>query len=437
MRITAEQKIEKAHVSILQSKKFCFFAGMTMVGKVFVSDEIPTALTNGRDIWYGRAFIDSLNQKQVLFVVLHELSHMAWRHLSVWRHLYEKDPMLANAACDYVINLQLLDQDPQETEIQFPTDADGNRMGLIDEKYRGWDSKQVFDDLMQECEGDGEEEGEEGGGGDQEAEGGNEGHGNPGGDKPNKGKKGRSRSEISKKQFDEHDWENSKKLTDKEKQDLEGRITRALQQGKQLIGKMGGNMDRNLAELVQPEVDWRDVLRDLVKNICKGSGDSSWRRFSRRHLGADIYLPQNIDYRVGWVVDGTDTSGSIDGEILTKFMSEVKSICNEVMPEGLHHLYWDTQVAGHETYSQAEYDQIDKVTKPRGGGGTDPGCLPTYIKKEIINGKGQQVDVVIVLTDGYFHGEGNWSEVPCPVIWCVVDNPNFNAQSGKTVHIRS
>ena len=428
MKLTAEQKIERAHISILQSQKFRFFSGMTMVGKVYVSDDVPTARTNGIDIWYGREFVDSLNQKQLLFLVLHELSHMAWRHLSVWKNLYEKDPLLANAACDFVINLQLLDQDPQETEIQFPTDADGNRMGLIDEKYRGWDSKQVFDDLMQECEDDGEDDGDCGG-----DDGGGGTGGYPSDDK--KPKKGRTRSGIGKQQFDEHDWEGGKELTEKEKRDHEGRIARALQQGKQLVGKMGGEVDRNLLDLVQPEVDWRDVLRDCVKNVCKGSGDSSWRRFSRRHLGADIFLPQNIEHRVGWVVDGTDTSGSVGNEILSKFMSEIKSICNEVMPEGLHHLYWDTRVAGHETYTPAEYDQIDKVTKPRGGGGTDPSCLPTYIKKEITD-KGQQVDVVVILTDGYFYGEGDWSQVSCPVIWCVVGNPSFTAQSGKTIHIK-
>jgi len=420
MKITAEQKVERAHVSILQSKKFRFFAGMTMVGKVFVDDDVPTARTNGADVWYGREFVDSLNQKQLLFVVLHELSHIAWRHTSVWKNLYRKDPLVANAACDYVINLQLIDQDPDEQEIQFPTFPDGSRMGLLDEKYRGWDSKQVFDDLMKEleddCEGDGEpcEDGE-----------------------PIDGS-GRSpkRKKLDANQFDEHDWDGDKELTDKEKRELESRINRALQQGKQLVGKMGGDVPRDLVELVEPEVDWRDVLRDLVKNVCKGSGDSSWRRFSRRHLGADIYLPQNIEHRVGFIVDCVDTSGSIGGPILGKFMSEVKSICNEVTPEGLHHLYWDTRVAGHEVYAPAEYDQIDKTTQPRGGGGTDPSCLPPYIKNKIIQGEGQQVDVVIVLTDGYFHGEGNWADLGCPIIWCVVGNPSFNAESGKTIHIK-
>lgn len=418
MKLTAEQKVEKAHVSILQSKRFGFFAGLTMIGKVTVEDDVPTARTNGRDIAYGRDFVESLTDKQLLFVVLHELSHIAWRHTSVWRHLYKKDPLLANAACDFVINLQLVDQDPDEYEIAMPSHPDGTRMGLLDEKYRGWDSKQVFDDLLKECEKDGDDEGDH--------RGGNGGTGQPRG----------GRGDIGRDQFDEHDWEGTESLTEKEKEDLEGRIIRALHQGNQLIGKMGGNMPRELAELVQPEVPWKDVLRDMVKNICRGSGDSSWRRFSRRHLGSGIYLPQNIDHRVGCVVDCTDTSGSIGGLVIGKFMSEVKSICEEVMPEALHHIYWDAEVAGHEIYSPGEYDQIDKLTEVRGGGGTDPGCLPPYIKEKIIN-SGNQVDVIIVLTDGYFYAEGDWASLGVPVIWCVVDNKGFAAASGKTIHINS
>lgn len=74
--LTAEQKVERAHVSIMRSSRFRFYSGLTMIGKVEVSDTVPTAGTNGRDVFYGREFVQSMNEKQVLFVVLHELSHI-------------------------------------------------------------------------------------------------------------------------------------------------------------------------------------------------------------------------------------------------------------------------------------------------------------------------------------------------------------------------
>ena len=59
--LTAEQKVERAHVSIMQSKLFRFYSGLTMIGKVSVSDDIPTAGTNGRDVIYGREFVNKMN----------------------------------------------------------------------------------------------------------------------------------------------------------------------------------------------------------------------------------------------------------------------------------------------------------------------------------------------------------------------------------------
>lgn len=397
--LTAEQKVERAHVSIMQSKLFRFYSGLTMIGKVSVSDDVPTAGTNGRDVIYGREFVNKMNDKQMLFVVLHELSHIAWRHTTTWKHLYDKDAMLANCACDYVINLQLVDQDPNETEISFPLHDDGSRMGLLDEKYRGMDAQQVFDLLVKEY-GTGQ---------------------NP-----------RAREGLGGDQFDDHDFEGAENLTPEEQQELGSRITQALHQGKQLAGKMGGEVPRSMQGLVEPQVPWTEMLRDLVKVTCKGTGDSSWRKFSKRHLGADIYLPQNINQKIGRICIADDTSGSIGGVIHDTFMSEIKSICDEVMPEGLDLLYWDTRVAGHEFYTETEYESLLDTTKPRGGGGTDPDCIPAYMKKHSLN-----PEITIVLTDGCYGSEGDWSSVANPVIWCVVDNPTYTSNTGKVLHLKT
>jgi predicted metal-dependent peptidase len=407
--LTVEQKIERAHVSIMQSKLFRFYSGLTMIGKVEVTDKIPTAGTNGRDVWYGREFMAGLNNKQVLFVVLHELSHIAWRHTTTWKYLYDKDKVLANCACDFVINLQLLDQDPNGREIEFPTDENGERIGLVDEKYRGMDAQQVFDLLRKEY---GDKEGS--GKGDGDGEGGN------------------GRDFLKSNQFDEHDFESAEGMTEAEKQELGTRVQQALHQGKQLAGKMGGEVPRGLEELVAPQISWQETLRDMVKVVCKGSGDSSWRKFSRKFLGMDIYLPINIDHKVGRILVGVDTSGSIGGAILDAFMAEVKSICDEVRPEGLDLLYWDWNVAGHEFYADTEYEGMLQSTKPVGGGGTDPNCVVKYMKENTM-----LPEIVIVLTDGYFGDMNAYADLSMPVIWCVIDNPSYVATTGKVIHIKS
>jgi predicted metal-dependent peptidase len=393
-KLTAEQRIERTHVQLMKHKNFCLFSGLFMVGKVSVDDATPTAKTNGLDVIYGRAFVDSLTDKALAFVILHENMHKAYRHLVVWEKLHRKDAGLANAACDFVINLQIRDYDPEGYDVEMPMDADGNVMGLIDEKYRGMDTAQVFA-LLEEEHGGG------GGGG---------GNG-----------------------FDEHDWEGAKEATPEEQEAITNEIERALRQGSILAGKMGGNVSRELQDLMTPKIDWKEALRDFVKTTTQGKDQTTWRRLHKRYIASDLIMPSSYDEKVGAILVGIDTSGSIGGEELTGFLSEVKSICDEVCPEKIDLLYWDTNVAGHETYQGSELCNLVESTQAKGGGGTDPDCVPAYMKKENL-----VPECVIMLTDGYINSDvSNWSSVTMPTMWCIKGNSRFNSNSvvGKVVHV--
>ena len=188
-------------------------------------------------------------------------------------------------------------------------------------------------------------------------------------------------------------------MTDKEKEELHREIDRAIRQGQIAAKKAGigaGGLDRELEELLEPKVDWREVLREFVKSICSAKDASSWRRVNRRFLSGDVYMPTLIGERVGHIVIGVDTSGSIGVRELSDFLSEVKGIAEEVRPEKVDLLYWDSEVAGHEEYDEANVVNIVSSTKPRGGGGTSPSCVTEYLKEKAI-----KPECVIMLTDGY------------------------------------
>jgi len=392
-KLTAEQRIERTHVQLMKHRNFCLFSGLFMVGKVSVDDATPTAKTNGLDVIYGRAFVDSLTDKALAFVILHENMHKAYRHLVVWKKLHERNHMLANAACDYVINLQIRDYDPLGDDVEMPMDADGNVMGLIDEKYRGMDTAQVFR-LLEE---------EHGGGG--------------GGNGSGKG-------------FDEHDWENA---SEADKEEIANEIEKALRQGAILAGKMKGEVSRELQDLLTPKIDWKEALRDFVKTTTQGKDQTTWKRLHKRYIGSDIIMPSSYSEKVGSILVGIDTSGSIGGEELAGFLSEVKSICDEVSPEKIDLLYWDTHVASHETYCESELCSLTESTKPAGGGGTNPDCVPDFMKKEDL-----KPECVIMLTDGYLNSDKNrWHHLTSPVMWCIKGNGNFKSEMvvGKVVHV--
>jgi len=414
MKLTAEQRIERAHVQLMKDKDFCLFSGVFMIGDVKVSDVVPTAYTNGRDVTYGRSFVEGLDDKELNFVVLHEAMHKAYRHLFVWKKLAQENMMVANMAMDYVINLQLMDYDKPEV-LAFPRDKQGNRIGLLDDQYRGMDTQQVFNILKKEM-------------GDEQGKGGQP-RGNPSGEgeDPSGGQKDK-KSEC----LDDHGWDEAKEMDEEDKRKLSDEIDQALREGSILAGKMNGTMSREIKDLLTPKVDWREALRNFIKTTMKGRDKSTWRRPNRRFLAQGIIMPSTFSDKVGNITIGIDTSGSIGSDALSQFLGEVKSICDEVVPQGIDLLYWDSHVAKHEKYVGSEIDSLVNSTKPAGGGGTSPECVPKYMKKERI-----EAQCTVMLTDGYFYGDGcgDWSGVDSPVLWCVMGKKDFVPTVGKSVHI--
>lgn len=412
-QLTAEQRIAKAYVAITSKDRYMPLAGVLSIGNKTVSDDIPTACTNGRDELYGRAFVDSLTDAELRFLILHECYHKMYRHLTTWKHLHDKNHGIANQACDYNINGKLVDENKDDDFATMPRDADGNLMGLFDEKFRegnGWmDTAKIFSILD---DGDGEGEGD--------GEGGNEsGGGDPQGTSCAQGQG-----------FDEHDWEGANELSDEETKELEKDIDIAIRQGSMTAGKLGSNGNRNFDELMQPQVDWREVLREFVQTTCTGSDYSTWKRPNRRYIGAGVYMPSGITERIDELVLAIDTSGSISDTAVALFLSEVQSICTTVKPEKVRVLYWGHEVVGDEVYELNELDTLVKSTKVRGGGGTDVECVTAYMDEHKISPQ-----AAIILTDGYLFGD--WGKWVCPTLWCVLDNKSATPDTGKVVHIQS
>ena len=400
----------------MSSPKYVALAGVLMIGERSVVDDpsVPTACTNGRDEFYGREFVSKLNDAELRFLVLHEVYHKLFRHLTTWKHLYMQDAYLANVSCDYVINLKIVDDNYEDG---FATMTGELAKGCYDRKYVGMDTAQVYNLLRKDQP--------QGGGGrggiivigDPE-----DGDGTP--------QNGSGSLPDGQEPFDAHDWEGAQEMTADEQRDLAREIDEAVRQGALVAGKMGSGGDRDLEALLEPQVDWREVLREFVQTTCTGSDYSTWRKPKRRLLGQGIYMPSTYSEQVGELVVAIDTSGSIQQPEVTAFLSEVKAICDMVHPDKVRLLYWDTQVCGDETYDTHELETLIQSTKIKGGGGTDVDCVTEYIREESINAQ-----AAIILTDGeLYSGWGQWT---MPVLWCVIDNKHKVPDVGKCVHIKS
>ena len=383
-KLSPQQRLDKAVVAIMGNEKYRALAGILMIGDRSIKGDVPTACTNGRDEMYGHDFVDTLTDAELRFVVLHESFHKLYRHLTTWEWMWKEDANRANKACDYVINLQIRDENKDGFAVM-------PECGLIDDKYKGMNAAQVYKSLEDEPPGGGS--------------GGGSG-------------------------FDEHDWEGAKELTDAEQRDLERDIDEAIRQGALMAGKLGTGAERDFSDLLKPQVNWREVMREFVTSTCSGSDYSTYRRLNRRYVALDLPMPTGITETVEGIVVAGDMSGSIGQREMSVVTSEAKHCFDAVKPDWVRMLYWDTEVAGDEKYANAELDNFVNTTKPRGGGGTDVNCVPPYMQEHGINPQ-----AIIIITDGHlYRGWGQWSH---PVLWIIIDNEDAKPDCGKYIHVTS
>lgn len=398
MKLTAQQMIERAAVWVMRQPQFIGYSGVIMVGDSRIEHDpkkCPTAYTDGYNVVYGEQFINGLTEEQVRFVLLHENLHKMYRHTITWAHLWKQSPILANVAADFVVNGHIMQAGCADVHIPDickdlydPKNfSDGTKD--VGEVFRAL-VKQYPHLNMPSCVIAGA------------------------GDKLPDG-------------FDEHDWNAAGQWSEEEMQDIQEKIDSAIRQGNILAGKIAGDQARDFGDLLKVKTDYREIMRQFFQSSCAGEGEMTYRRPNRRFLHMDEIFPTEICETLPHVVIGIDTSGSIGGEALTRFMSNVVQMLNQVNPERIDLVYWDTRVAGHEVYEQGEVDKLVSSTKPAGGGGTSPGCVMNWMEKE-----GIKPTCLVMLTDGYVDG---WGKEVCPTIWAVMDNDNAIPAYGTVAYI--
>ncbi len=69
VRLTAEQRLQKAAIDIMANRKYRALSGVLLIGNRSVVEadhpRIKTAATNGKDEYYNRSFVDSLHDAEL------------------------------------------------------------------------------------------------------------------------------------------------------------------------------------------------------------------------------------------------------------------------------------------------------------------------------------------------------------------------------------
>jgi predicted metal-dependent peptidase len=359
--------------------KHPFFGQLALRLKLVPSsrDWCPTAATDGRNFYFNPAFIAELDAKENVFLVAHELGHCIYEH---FMRGGGRDPKLFNIAGDYIINNTL------DTELVKPG-GDYARIityvkPYLNHKYDGWTTEEVYDDLQQQKDSGGkpEEDGElidvhidvsGSGSGDED---GVETQGDPG---------------LSGK---------PEKLDEEAQKQLGNEMKDALIQAAAAAGaaNVPADMKRLIKDLLEPEMDWREIIRAQVESSLKSN--YTFLRPNRKgwHLAA-ILPGMDRDVKID-VSLAIDTSGSISQSMLTEFVSEIAGIMDQYDQYRIRIWQFDTAVYGYEEFSSDDGNDIREYNI-RGGGGTSFQANWDYMVKNEI-----EPDQFIVFTDGMPHG---------------------------------
>lgn len=401
--MTAMERIVTCHIAIMKDDEFCLIGGTTQIGNTTVDKDVPTACTNGRDTKYGEAFVLGLSKKQLTYLIAHENLHKMLMHCVEYGPIVEKYPDLSNQAMDYVVNQMIEDLDGGRGFVARPT----NPAPLVDAQYRGMSFLEILQLLLKNPPPQG-------------------GQGGQGGQGP-------LDKHVRSKEGPAAPGENS--LSAQELQQLKQALQDATAQGQLLREKMrekqrgaagsGGRVEG----FEERYTDWRTPLRKFIEEVSEGDEQSRFSPPNKRMLPLGVLMPSHFSETAGEIIIACDTSGSMGGVYPTVF-GEVARICKSVRPASVRLLWWDTQIAGDQTFTVRDYDNIAQQLQPAGGGGTTVSVVAQYIKEKRIKAK-----CIIMLTDGEI--EPQYELAPLPHLWGVVDNRAFRPAKGKKVDLVS
>lgn len=382
------EKIVRARIALLMKHPF-WGTLATRLQLVDATDDTDgwckTAATDGRSFYYNREFIDRLSREEMMFLVAHEISHCVYTHSD---RLGGRDPKLWNAAADFVINLEL-----EENNVgKLPTEASCGIQPCYDTKYRGMFAEEVYEKLV-------------------------------------------SDPDFKYVEFDVHmgpgegGGEDGKALSEEEMRALKDEMRSAVIQAAKAAGagNIPAGIKRMLADITEPQMDWREILNLKMQSTVKT--DYNWMRCSRKTQTMGIHLPaMHLGMRVDAAV-AIDTSGSMGDEMLRDLLGEVKGIMEQFTDFNLHIWCFDTEVHNPKTFTPDNIDELMEYDM-QGGGGTSFECNWVYLKE-----KGIVPERLIMMTDGgTFDGFGDPDY--CDTTFLIHSDPGHRivAPHGDTVY---
>ena len=477
------ERLKRARIRILDSNGFY---GLLLTQVQFALDEsCETACTDGDKIYFGPDFMKDLNDRELEFVLMHEIMHIVLMHCN---RQGDRNNQIFNVAADIVVNSNILQSNDNDVKTitlgkygeAMHVAPDGNEgvKYTAEEVYEMIVSKLKKAGIPQPSNGNGngsggnnsggqtgkggKQNGGNGGGGDDDGQdngqngsqngqnqtgtvqGGQNGSGGQTVKGVQTGQGGQSGQGGSGKQksggfgsgfFDDHSkWGT---LGKKKQKELEEKWTQRIVDAANIVTILKASNQRGtvplcaqrlINELTKPQTDWRTLLSNFIQEEIT---DYSFSPPDRRFPDSDFFLPDfnEKEEKVKNVLFMIDTSGSMSDEMITQAYSEIKGAIDQFNGhlEGLLGFFDGVVV---EPTPFADEEEL-KIIRPVGGGGTNFHIIFEYVQEKM---KEELPTSIVILTDGYAPFPEEEEAMDIPVLW-IINNNDVTPPWGKIARI--
>jgi len=362
----------------------------------------------------GYEFCQSLTDAQLCGLICHEVLHPA---LFCWQRQGNRRAIVSgpkgqrfslwNLAHDLSFNPDILELAKNsstggETSIELPPDA------ALDPSFAGQAAEEIYDTLLKQAMKNKKKGGQGSAGTLDNLPGGGHSIGDD------------IREDLSSTKDGKQAAKGDKSAQRKLDNDWRVNVVAAAQKHEQEKGKgnLPAGIQKIVDELVDPRVDWKDVLSRWIGENGRRQ-DYTYRRPARRSESVGEYLPSVQRFGCPHVTILWDTSGSMNGRE-KEILGDVQGICED-LGLTLRVMCCDTQV--HSDVDNIE-DALEVIPHIKGGGGSDFRPAFKRLEEESYTG------VVVSFTDGYIDVPTLKPLTIKAVLW-VLDEHDSDPTGGK------
>lgn len=397
------------------------FYGLLLMHMIYSIDEgCETAYTDGERIAFSPTFLEELSDKELDFVMMHEILHVVLQHCLRGE---DKDNERYNIAADIVINSTIMHENDDKAS-SITLSKYGESMHIAPDGKEGYlyTAEEVYE-MLQSKQKDSDSGNEK-----------SKKAGNVASKKGRAGKVQQSRKNMDKpvaKRWDDHSqwgkFEEDSRLRDVwVKNFAECCEAINVRDKSNNRGTLPMFAQRMLEKLKKPQTDWRTILNDFIQEeICDYSFSPPDRRFQDSPFFLPDFNEMGKNDNVSDILFFIDTSGSISDNDMTTAFSEIKGAIDQYDGKLKGWLgFFDAAIIEPKPFSSFE-EFI--VIKPAGGGGTDFQIIFEYVDQHM---KEKEPNCIIILTDGYapFPKEELANDIP--VLW-LINNQDVTPPWGK------